>query len=197
VENVGRRQVSKAGQLGGFVELGSRSLNGLERNVLYHNLGPGRRGVTSFIDVAYVTGSDRIEDGRGAAIFDIENDGDLDILIQNFGRKTVLLVNRGEGAGHWLEIVLRGTRSHRDAIGARVIVSSGGRKQLREVVSSAGYLVGQSPVCHFGLGIDDRVDSVEILWPSGATSALRDLEVDRRLHVSEDEGERQETTGGR
>ena len=179
------------------MDVGERSLNGRERNVLFRNLGPGAGGVPSFIDAGYVTGSDRIEDGRAAAVFDVEHDGDLDLLIQSFDRKAVLLVNRGEGAGHWLEIALRGTRGNRDAVGARVVVSAGGRTQIREVATTAGYLAGQSLVCHFGLGAIDRVERVEISWPSGATSVLRDLEADRRLHVAEGDGDGAGAAGGR
>src|SRR4029077_14185194 len=96
-----------------------------------------------------------------------------------------LLHNQG-GPSHWLQLVLVGTRSYRDAVGARVRVHAGDRWQTREVHAGPAYLSEQSLVQHFGLGSGRRVDAVEITWPSGATTALAGLDRDRRWRVFAD-----------
>ena len=83
---------------------------------------------------------------------------------------------------------LVGTRSNRDAVGARVVAVTGERRQLRVVTSGSGYLGASSLVQHFGLGDAARVDRLEIAWPSGATTTLADIAADRRLEIREGEG---------
>src|SRR5213592_4923390 len=109
-EGVGRRHA----ETGSMIDIGAHSLNGNERNVLFRNNGDG-----TFTDVAWVNGADRVEDGRGLSIFDYDRDGQLDILIRNFRQPAQLLHNLG-GRNHWLQLKLVGTRSNRDAVGARV-----------------------------------------------------------------------------
>jgi hypothetical protein len=185
VQNVGRREIDKGGEIGAFVDVGVQSLNGYERNKLYRNVGARADGVPVFADFGYLAGADRIEDGRSVVAFDLERDGDLDIVLQSFERPAVLLVNGGEEAGHWLQVRLTGTRSNRDAIGARITATVGGRRQAREVASSAGYLAGVSLVVHFGLGETAAVDLLEVDWPSGARTVLHGVRADRRLELVE------------
>ncbi len=175
--------------MGSFVQLGSHSLNGYERNKLYRNLGrglPGADSVPRFADDSYLAGADRIEDGRGAAVTDIDRDGDLDIVVQSYKRPVVLLVNQGQETGNWLQVKLRGTRSNRDALGGRVVIEADGRRQNREVVSSEGYLAGKSRICHFGLGDAERVERLTVIWPSGARTTLNDVAANQRLVVVEE-----------
>lgn len=181
VENVGRRSFTDNGEFTAMVEVGSRSLNGYERNGLFKNLGgaPPR-----FVDVGYVAGCDRIEDGRGVGVLDIEGDGDLDLVVQNLEGKTVLLVNQG-ATGRWLQVRLRGRASNRDAVGARVVIEAGGRRQVRQVTGTRGYASGQSLVCHFGLGAAERVDRLTVHWPSGGETELADVATNRRLTIVE------------
>lgn len=162
------------------MNVGTESLNGYERNLLYRNLGGGR-----FADHAYVAGADRIEDARGVVACDVDEDGKLDILIQNFERDTLLLSNRG-AAGHWLQLRLRGTRSNRDAVGARVVIAAGEARQTREVGTTSGYVSGQSLLLHFGLGGAERVDRIEVFWPSGARTVIEGAAADQRLTIVED-----------
>ena len=96
-----------------------------------------------------------------------------------------LLQNR-RGSGHWIGFELEGTRSNRDAVGARIRVRSGDRWQTRVVTAGSGYLSGSSLRQHFGLGNATRVDEVVIDWPSGERSEMRDLEVDRLHRVTEE-----------
>ncbi len=175
-DGVGRRRDQTTGQL---VAIGGRSLNGYERNCLFRNDGDG-----TFTDTAYVDGADRIEDGRGIAVFDYDQDGALDLVLRNYDQPAQLLRNRG-GAGHWLELKLVGVRSNRDAVGARVTVRAGGRRQVREVHAGSGYLSGSSLVQHFGLGRATRIDSLEVRWPSGRRTRIGPLEADQQLLLSE------------
>jgi len=180
MEGVGRRLNTSSGFL---LNVGNHSLNGRENNVLFRNNGDG-----AFSEVGWVNGADRIEDGRGLAVLDADGDGRLDIVLRNFYQAAGLLQNR-RGSGHWIGFELEGTRSNRDAVGARIRVRSGDRWQTRVVTTGSGYLSGSSLRQHFGLGNATRVDEVVIDWPSGERSELRDLEVDR-LHRVTEEAER-------
>jgi hypothetical protein len=180
MEGVGRRLNKSSGFL---LNIGNHSLNGRENNVLFRNNGDG-----AFSEVGWVNGADRIEDGRGLAVLDADHDGRLDIVLRNFHQAAGLLQNR-RGSGHWIGFELEGTRSNRDAVGARIRVRSGELWQTRVVTTGSGYLSSSSLRQHFGLGNATRVDEVVIDWPSGERSELRDLEVDR-LHRVTEEAER-------
>jgi hypothetical protein len=177
MEGVGRRLNTNKGFL---LNVGSHSLNGREYNVLFWNNGDG-----AFSEVGWVNGAGRVEDGRGMAVLDSDRDGRLDIVLRNFYQAAGLLQNR-RGSGHWVSFELEGTRSNRDAVGARIRIRSGDRWQTRVVTAGSGYLSGSSLRQHFGLGKATRVDEVSIDWPSGEHSELRDLEVDRLHRVTEE-----------
>ncbi len=175
LEGVGRRSGSDK-----ILDLGVHSLNGYERNGLFRNNGDG-----TFIDVGWLQGADREEDGRGVAIFDFDLDGRLDIALRNYRQPAGLLRNTG-AERHWISFELVGTRSNRDAVGARIRVRAGDAWQTRVVASGSGYLSGSSLHQHFGLGDADTVDEVEISWPSGLRSRLRSLSANRAYHVVEE-----------
>lgn len=179
VENVGRRE-RVSGDQGGFIDVGLFSVNGFERNALYRNDGDG-----AFIDVAYPDGAARVEDGRGLGVFDADADGDLDLVINNYLQPATLLVNRAPEEHHWLRLKLVGTRSNRSAIGARVSIRHGSRRQSREVSSTAGYLSGQSLYLHFGTGTDESIDHLEIRWPSGIVQKFGAVATDRFYSIRE------------
>ena len=122
-DGVGRRRDQTSGKL---VDIGQHSLNGYERNCLFRNDADG-----TFTDTAPVNAADRVEDGRGLSIFDYDRDGALDIALRNYNQPAVLLHHRAT-TGNWLQVDLIGTRSNRDAIGARVIVEMDGDRQIRE-----------------------------------------------------------------
>lgn len=178
LENVGRRS-KLDGDIATFIDVGKKSFNGYEHNVLFHNQGGG-----SFVDAGAVSGSDRIEDGRGLGIADLDNDGDLDLVIQNYDRPSTILMNRGS-KGRALQLRLRGVESNRSAIGSRVTIRHGVRTQTSQVVCGAGYLSSQTQLVHFGLGEAARVDELTVRWPSGLVQVFRDIEADRRLFIVE------------
>ena len=125
---------------------------------------------------------------RGAAIGDFDNDGDLDILINNCGQAPQLLRNDGGNAKHWLEIFLIGTKSNRDGVGARVKVTAGDFVLYEQRKGGMSYQSAQDPRLHFGLGQRSNVDSIEILWPSGSTTKLANIKADQIIAVKEGAG---------
>jgi hypothetical protein len=179
-DGVGRRRDQTTGEL---VYLGEHSLNGRERDCLFRNNGDG-----TFTDVGYVNEADRIEDGRGVSIFDYDQDGQIDFALRNYNQPAHLLRNTG-GTNHWLEIKLVGTRSNRDAVGARLTLSVAGRRQTREVHAGSAYLSASSLVQHFGLGAHTHVESVHVRWPSGEETTLTNLAADRQLMLREGDAE--------
>jgi hypothetical protein len=154
---------------------GNISWNGYEHNVLLRNEGPAPDGTLQFSDVAMATGADDIRDARGVATADFDNDGDLDIVINNnpgdsgraeLSRATLLRNNVGERR-NWLAIELRGTESNRDAVGASVTVEAGGEKFTRLVSAGSGFASQQSARLYFGLGDKTQVDVMTVRWSNG------------------------------
>ena len=113
------------------------------------------------------------------AFGDIDNDGAMDILINNNDGPPLLLHNHGTPGSHFVVFRLEGTRSNRDAIGARVQLSAGGLHQRRDVKSGGSYLSSSDPRLHFGLGKAATVDRVEVRWPSGLRQTFGPLPTDR------------------
>ena len=126
---------------------------------------------------------------RGTAFGDYDDDGDVDILVLNADDAPTLLRNDGAG-GHWLGVRLRGRRSNRDGIGARIRVTAGGRTQVREVRAGASFLSSNDLRAHFGLGAATAVDRLAVSWPSGSVQILEELPVDRYLLIDEESGVR-------
>ena len=148
-------------------------------NALFHNRGDG-----TFLDVSKQTASDHNGCARGLAVADIDGDGFLDLLVANLDQPPVLLKNSGND-NRWLEVQLVGLQSNRDGIGARLTLTAGGSRQIREIQSGTSFLSQHSLVAHFGLGRHQRVDELQIRWPSGIVQTLTDLPVNRMITVTE------------
>jgi hypothetical protein len=153
--------------------------------LLYRNPGSGRFEDVSAAAGAAVTAANV---GRGCAFGDLDNDGDIDIIVNNLDGPPSLLRNDSAHRNHSLMIKCVGTRSNRSAIGARARVVAGGRAQIGEVMSGSGYYSQNDLRLHFGLGGAARVDLVEVAWPSGQKETFRDLDADQLLVVRESEG---------
>ena len=124
---------------------------------------------------------------RGAAFADIDNDGDMDAFVSNNNQRPFLLRNDGGNRNHWLAIKTIGRVSNRDGIGARVKVISGDLVQTEEVRSGSSYLSQNDLRVYFGLGRRERVDRVEIRWPSGIVQTLEEMAIDSIHRVEEPE----------
>jgi hypothetical protein len=124
---------------------------------------------------------------RGCAFGDFDNDGDIDILIVNLNEPPSLLRNDMRGDHHWLKIRLMGTKSNRSAIGARVVVHYGGKKQAQEVMSQSSFYSSNDPRLHFGLGAEKTAD-VEIQWPSGTRDNFKAVAANQLIVVKEGTG---------
>jgi hypothetical protein len=154
----------------------------LQRKELYRNLGNGK-----FEEIARNASSDFLtgKSARGSAVADYDDDGDLDILVVNLNSRPSLYRNDADKANHWIGFGLEGTRSNRNAIGARLEIEALGRKQIAEVRSGSSYLSQDDLRVHFGLGKATRVDRGRIRWPNGNTQELGSFDADRYVTVRE------------
>ena len=152
-----------------------------QENLLYENVG-GR-----FREVSSQSGSwSTVRDlSRGAAFGDVDNDGDVDIVVTNNGGTVNLLRNEGGNRKNWLILKLVGVKSNRNGIGAHVRARVGESVLHRRVETAASYLASQDPRLHLGLGDAEEVSELEIDWPSGTRQKLRGLRANRILTITE------------
>jgi hypothetical protein len=185
-DNDGARDIFMAnGHILDNIELYHAETRYAEPKLLYRNNGRGL-----FENMSDKAGPDlqlpRVS--RGAAVGDVDNDGDQDILISNNGQEPQLLLNEGGNKGHWLSITLIGTRSNRDGVGARVKVVSGDLISHDQRKGGRSYQSAHDGRLHFGLGSRDKVDLIEIRWPGGAVDTLKNLGADQVITVKEGTG---------
>ncbi|MGE3820466.1 MAG: FG-GAP-like repeat-containing protein [Isosphaeraceae bacterium] len=149
---------------------------------LLRNVGKGR-----LIDVTLGAGealnSPRL--GRGLAAGDLDNDGRVDALLVDQNAPMVYLRNQTSSAGRWVSFRLEGRESNRDGVGTVIAIDAGGRRQVARRSGGGSYLSAGDPRIHFGLGPIDRVESVEVRWPSGRVDHFRDLEAGHVYHLIE------------
>ena len=152
-----------------------------EPPLLYENAGK------SFREVAAARGAAlrRHYLGRGLALGDYDNDGDSDLLLMNAGEPPVLLRNDGGSRNNWLGVRLTGTRSNRDAVGARVTITAAGSRRTKYLLGGTSYCSASDPRLLFGLGAATKVDELEVRWPSGQTSTIKNLSAGRYVSVTE------------
>jgi hypothetical protein len=150
-----------------------------DRRILYRNLGNGK-----FADISESAGSgiEARHSSRGVAIGDIDNDGAVEVLINNQGETPSVLKQSGKPPGNWVLLQLIGTKSNRSAIGAKVRVTSGAITQADEVRSGGSFISQSDLRLHFGLADAMRIDRVEIEWPSGLRQVETNLAANR-IHV--------------
>ena len=126
---------------------------------------------------------------RGAALGDLFNDGHIDVVVNNVDAPPTLLRNVVKNANHWLTLkLIGGTKSPRDAVGAKVFVTTGSVRQRADVFSGGSYASTSDPRVHFGLGAADKVDKLEIYWPSGSKETIPIPAIDRIFTVIEGKG---------
>ena len=156
-----------------------------EPKLMFRNLGGGK-----FEKVSDTLGPDFMKPtaGRGTAVADFDNDGDLDIAVSNSNALPQLLRNDGGNANHWLEVMLVGTKSNRDGRGAALKLVSEGFTEHRQAQGGMSYMSAQDPRIHFGLGQRKTIESLEITWPSGTVDKLTDVPINQIITVKEGTG---------
>lgn len=157
------------------------------KNYLLVNDGQGR-----FRDVTDQAGPGMavVESSRGAGFDDLDNDGDIDIVVLNANARPTILRNDSPVSHHWLELQLVGRRSNRDAVGSRVIVANGNLTQLAEVHSGRSYQSHYGSRLHFGLGAVADALRVEVRWHGGDREVFDHVPVDRFVILRQGAGRR-------
>jgi hypothetical protein len=153
--------------LNSYPDIEDMTWSGYQKKRLFHNMADG-----TFKEVAGEAGVETTFDGRGLGVGDFDNDGLLDFYQTNANQPALLFRGRTENPGNWVELKLIGTKSNRDALGTRVVLTAGGNSYLREVNGGNGYASQSTTRLHFGVGAASAVDRVEIRWPSGMMQTL-------------------------
>jgi hypothetical protein len=170
-----------------YPEVDAKGLNNTfrERKLLYWNQHNGK-----FSDISLQAGPGITTalNSHGVAAADVDNDGSVEILVNNSHDPPSLLKNYGDH-GNWVLLALTGTKSNRDGVGARVTVRTGGHQQTQDVRSGGGYISQSDFRLHFGLGKAAKADSIEIRWPSGIIQRLENVPANRIMKIREGERE--------
>lgn len=172
-------------------ELGWNALNelirsdgtwsGYERNVFYVNNRDG-----TFSDVSAAVGLDFLEDGRAFVLADIDRDGRLEVILKNRDTPQIrILHNDLRNIGNCVSFKLRGTKSNRDAIGARVTVEAAGQKQTKYLEAGSGFLSQHTKELFFGIGGFGGPVQVTVRWPSGLSQQFKDVPINCRVELQE------------
>ena len=154
--------------------------------LMFHNLGKGQFEKIS--DGAFGPDFSRPIAGRGIASADFDNDGDIDLAINNRGDYPMLLRNDGGNANHFLEVLLIGTKSNRDGLGASLKITADDWTHVEQAKGGMSYMSASDPRILFGLGKHGKIDSLEITWPSGQIDKLKDLPIDKIIAIKEGAG---------
>ena len=160
-----------------------------EPKLLYNNV-PNPQGGRRFSDVSRSSGPGitLMSSSRGVAFADFNNDGNVEIAINNMNDRPYLLQNQERNGNHWILLQTIGTKSNRDGIGARVEVRTESQRQMDEVRSGGGYISQSDLRLHFGLGRHTQVEQITVWWPSGVVDKVRNVPADRIVILEEGNG---------
>lgn len=192
-DNDGHRDIFIAcGHLIDNVDLFDNSTSYHARNILLRNTGRGR-----FVNVSDSSGDGLLPklSSRGAAFDDLDNDGDVDGVILNARREPTIIRNDSPGANGWLQVELKGVKTNRDGVGARVTVRAGGLTLIDEVHSGRSYQSDFGKRLQFGLGAARKADEIEVRWIGGGRDTIREVTADRLIKIVEGRGLAQTVSG--
>jgi hypothetical protein len=142
----------------------------------------------TFLDVSRLAGPDFVKEevSRGAAFGDVDNDGDVDLLVANLNESPRLLRNDRTDSNHWVMFKVTDKASKRETIGARVVVTTGELQQVREVRRAVGIYSASDPRVHFGVGSATSIDRVEVKWSDGSVSSFEKVPADQHYVIDRD-----------
>ena len=150
-----------------------------EQNLAFRN-----QGDLQFEDVSRVWGLNHVGMSYGTVFSDLDNDGDLDLVVANIDEPVSIYRNDTQG-GHYLTIQLRGTNGNHFGLGATVRVKTASNSMVRLLNTGSGFLSCDEPLVHFGLGDETIIKTVEVTWPTGKRQTLHNVAVDQRLVIEE------------
>ncbi len=157
-----------------------KSLSGYERNRVFINAHGAE-----FFEISGLTGADSDGDGRAVVPVDVNGDGREDLFVRQAGGGSLLLFENRFPQAHWLQVSLRGVKSNRLGLGARLVAQVGGQKLVRELYPQNTFKSQAPAYVHFGLGKAAKVDHLTITWPSGLVQEWVDLPADRYIRITE------------
>ena len=157
-----------------------KSLSGYERNRIFLS-----SQAETFYDISALTAADSEGDGRSVVAADFTGDGMEDLIVRQAGGGPVLLFENKFPKAHWLRVSLRGTKSNRLGIGARVVAKVGGQQIVRELYPVNGFKAEGPAHIHLGLGKASKLDRLIVTWPSGLVQEFADLGGDRAILLTE------------
>jgi enediyne biosynthesis protein E4 len=175
-DNLGNRSVMRQDLL----ELVKRMPSSQLKSYLYKNKGNG-----TFVDVSSEWGISIPSNSNGAAYADLDNDGDLDLVVNNINQPDFIYENQSDHQNHYLEIRLKGADANTQGIGAKVYCYTGAHQQYLEQMPTRGFQSSVTPILHFGLGSAAIIDSLRIIWPRGASQLLIGIHTNRLIELKE------------
>lgn len=183
---------------------GDMSWNGWENNVLLRNEGLDEDGMPQFLDVGMALGADDIGDARGLAVADFDNDGDLDMIVNNNpgdcgkddGVPPVLYRNDIGDRENWFAVELVGRTVNRDAVGSEVSIAIGDQRQMRLLSAGSSYAGQHSQRLYFGLASATAIDSLTVRWTGGREERFGPQPANHLVRIVEGEGIETKTLPG-